>query len=189
VEGHCVREVAGIWVVVFFGITYFGEINIFGLSKDQIFRIWSTFMNPEQFLLLVTYVDIYILLFWKATMPAFQKTSHFQEILDLKLVEGRCVWEMPREFGPCTFLVPPVFFHVYLFSILLNLTNTKKMGLVDLKKMTVDCWIFLKGSSPSYMFFDKININSRARENFIFKTLRVGSMNYCFKRPQPKFQP
>jgi hypothetical protein len=32
--------------------TYFGEINIFGLSKDQTFRIWSTFMNPEQFLLL-----------------------------------------------------------------------------------------------------------------------------------------
>jgi hypothetical protein len=31
------------------------------------------------------------------------------------------------------------FFHVYLFSILLNLTNTKKMRLVDLKKVTVDC--------------------------------------------------
>jgi hypothetical protein len=30
---------AGIWAVVFFGNTYFGEINIFGLSKDQTFRI------------------------------------------------------------------------------------------------------------------------------------------------------
>ncbi len=45
------------------------------------------------------------------------------------------------------------FFHVYLFSTLLNLTNTKKMGLVDLKKVTVDCWIFLKGSSLSYILF------------------------------------
>ncbi len=45
------------------------------------------------------------------------------------------------------------FFYVYLFSILLNLTNTKKMGLVDLKKVTVDCWIFLKGCSLSYILF------------------------------------
>jgi hypothetical protein len=43
-------------------------------------------------------------------MLAFQKTSHFQEILDLKknLVEGRCVREVPREFGPWFILVPPI---------------------------------------------------------------------------------
>jgi hypothetical protein len=50
---------AGIWPVVFFSSTYFGEINIFGLSKDQTFRICSTFMNPEQFLLLVTYLLVF----------------------------------------------------------------------------------------------------------------------------------
>jgi hypothetical protein len=40
VEGRCVREVTqefGPWF--FFGTTYSGEINIFGLSKDQTFRI------------------------------------------------------------------------------------------------------------------------------------------------------
>jgi hypothetical protein len=52
----CTGGAAGIWAVVFLSTTYFGEINIFGLSKDQTLRIWSTFMNPEQFLLLVTYL-------------------------------------------------------------------------------------------------------------------------------------
>jgi hypothetical protein len=43
-------------------------------------------------------------------MQASQKTSHFQEILDLKkiIVEGRCVREVPREFGPWFFLVPRI---------------------------------------------------------------------------------
>jgi hypothetical protein len=52
----------------------------------------------------------HILLFWKVTMPAFQKTSNFQWILPLKkiLVEGRCVRDVPRGFGPCTFLVPSI---------------------------------------------------------------------------------
>jgi hypothetical protein len=35
----CTGGAAGIWPVVFFGTTYFGEIIIFGLSKDQTFRI------------------------------------------------------------------------------------------------------------------------------------------------------
>jgi hypothetical protein len=53
----CTERATGIWAVFFFfGTTNFGEINIFGLSKDQTFRIWSTFMIPEQFLLLVTYL-------------------------------------------------------------------------------------------------------------------------------------
>ncbi len=51
----CTGGVAGIRAVVIFSSTYFGEISIFGLSKDQTFRIWSTFMNPQQFLILVTY--------------------------------------------------------------------------------------------------------------------------------------
>jgi hypothetical protein len=42
--------------MVFFSPTYFGEISIFGLSKDPATRIWSTLMNPEQFLILVTYL-------------------------------------------------------------------------------------------------------------------------------------
>jgi hypothetical protein len=25
-----------------------------------------------------------------------------------KIVERYCIWEVPREFGPCTFLVPPI---------------------------------------------------------------------------------
>jgi hypothetical protein len=43
-------------------------------------------------------------------MQAFQKTSQFQEILDLKkkIVEGGCVREVPREFGPWFFLVAPI---------------------------------------------------------------------------------
>ncbi len=35
----CTGGAAGIWPVVYFGTTYFGEINVFGLSKDQTFRI------------------------------------------------------------------------------------------------------------------------------------------------------
>jgi hypothetical protein len=35
----CTGGAAGIWAVVFFGTTYFGEINIFGLSKGQTCRI------------------------------------------------------------------------------------------------------------------------------------------------------
>jgi hypothetical protein len=38
--GSLCTGTAGFWPVVFFGTTtYFGEINIFGLSKDQTFRI------------------------------------------------------------------------------------------------------------------------------------------------------
>jgi hypothetical protein len=39
---------AGIWAMHFFSSTYFDEIIIFGLSKDQTFRIRSTFVNPEK---------------------------------------------------------------------------------------------------------------------------------------------
>ncbi len=56
--------VAGIRAVVLFSTTYFGEISIFGLSKDQTFRIWSTLMNPEQFLILVTYLLKFKILFY-----------------------------------------------------------------------------------------------------------------------------
>jgi hypothetical protein len=52
--------VAGIRAVVFFSSTYFGEISIFELSKDPASRIWSTLMNPEQFLILVTYLIEYL---------------------------------------------------------------------------------------------------------------------------------
>ncbi len=57
-----------------------------------------------------SYLFRHIVLFWKVMMQAFQKTPNFQWITTLKkiLVEGRCVREMPRGFGPCTFLVPPI---------------------------------------------------------------------------------
>ncbi len=47
---------AGIWAMHIFSTTYFDEISIFGLSKDQTFRIWSTFMNPKKILILVPYL-------------------------------------------------------------------------------------------------------------------------------------
>ncbi len=34
------------------------KIIIFGLSKDQTFRIWSSFINPEQILILVTHLFV-----------------------------------------------------------------------------------------------------------------------------------
>ncbi len=54
----CTRGAAGICAMHIFSSTYFDKISIFGLSKDQTFRIWSTFMNPEQFLILVPYLLI-----------------------------------------------------------------------------------------------------------------------------------
>jgi hypothetical protein len=59
----CTGGAAGIWAMHIFSSTYFGEISIFGLSKDQTFRIWSTFMNPEQFLLLVPYLLIFSVIY------------------------------------------------------------------------------------------------------------------------------
>jgi hypothetical protein len=46
----------GIWPCFFFSSTDCDEISIFGLNKDQTFRIWSPFMDPEQILILVTYL-------------------------------------------------------------------------------------------------------------------------------------
>jgi hypothetical protein len=42
-----------------------------------------------------------------------------------------------------------------------------------------------------YFIRGRVDSRSRKVQLFLFlsKTLRVGSMNYCFKRPQPKFQP
>ncbi len=52
----CTRGAAGIWAMHIFSSTYFDEISIFGLRKDQTFRIRYTLMNPEQFLILVPYL-------------------------------------------------------------------------------------------------------------------------------------
>ncbi len=41
-----------------FSSTYFGEISIFGLSKNPATRNWTTLMNPEQFLILVPYLIV-----------------------------------------------------------------------------------------------------------------------------------
>jgi hypothetical protein len=48
------RSVAGVWAVQLFITTYFDENVIFELSDTQTFRTRSTFMNPAQFLILVT---------------------------------------------------------------------------------------------------------------------------------------
>ncbi len=47
---------AGIWAMYFLSSTNFDKIIIFGLNKDQTFRIRSTFMNPGQFLILVSHL-------------------------------------------------------------------------------------------------------------------------------------
>jgi hypothetical protein len=41
-----------------FSTTYFGEIIIFVVNKDQTFRIRCTLMNPEEFLILVPHLII-----------------------------------------------------------------------------------------------------------------------------------
>ncbi len=55
----CTGGAAGIWAMHIFSTSYFDQISIFGLSKDQTLRIWSTFMNPEQFLILVPYLFLF----------------------------------------------------------------------------------------------------------------------------------
>jgi hypothetical protein len=52
----CTGGVAGTRAVVNLSSTDYGEIIIFGLSKDQTTRNWSTLMNLEQFWILVTYL-------------------------------------------------------------------------------------------------------------------------------------
>ncbi len=52
----CTGGAAGFWAMHFFSTTYFDEIIIFGLSKDQTFRIWCTLINPAQFWNLVTHL-------------------------------------------------------------------------------------------------------------------------------------
>ncbi len=56
----CTGGVAGIRAVVNLSSTDYGEIIIFGLSKDQTIRNWSTLMDLEQFLILVTYLLTYL---------------------------------------------------------------------------------------------------------------------------------
>ncbi len=56
----CTGRAAGIWAVDLFSTTYFGEIIIFELCKNQTFRIRCTLMNPEQFLILVTHLVSYV---------------------------------------------------------------------------------------------------------------------------------
>ncbi len=54
----CTGGAAGTRAVVNLSSTDYGEIIIFGLSKDQTIRNWSTLMDLEQFLILVTYLLI-----------------------------------------------------------------------------------------------------------------------------------
>jgi hypothetical protein len=49
---------AGILAVAFLVLPILMKIIIFELSKDQTFRIWSTFKSPEQILILVT--DLFV---------------------------------------------------------------------------------------------------------------------------------
>jgi hypothetical protein len=48
--------VAGIYAMDLFSTTYFGENIIFGLSKDQTFRIRCNLKNPAKLLILVTHL-------------------------------------------------------------------------------------------------------------------------------------
>jgi hypothetical protein len=56
----CTGGVAGIRAVVNLSSTDYGEIIIFGFSKYQTTRNWSTLMNLEQIWILVTYLFICI---------------------------------------------------------------------------------------------------------------------------------
>jgi hypothetical protein len=56
----CTGRAAGVWAVDLFSTTYFDEIIIFKLSKDQTFRIRCTLVNPEQFSILVTHLILVI---------------------------------------------------------------------------------------------------------------------------------
>jgi hypothetical protein len=74
-----------------------------------------------------SYLLGHILLFWKVTMQVFQKYPSFQQIWHLKkkLVQGRCVQEVSREFGPWFFLVPPILVKlVFLDSVRTKLSET-----------------------------------------------------------------
>jgi hypothetical protein len=60
-------------------------------------------------------------------MQAFQKNPNFQQIWPLKkkLVEGRCVREVSREFGPWLFLVTPILVKlVFLDSVRTKLSES-----------------------------------------------------------------
>ncbi len=70
----CTKCAAGIWAVDLFSTTYFGEIIIFVVSKDHTFRIRCTLMNPEQFLILVTYL-LLGRIHWKSKLKNFGAES------------------------------------------------------------------------------------------------------------------
>jgi hypothetical protein len=57
-----------------FSTTYFGEIIIFVVSKDQTFRIRCNLLNPEQFLILAPYL-VKLLIFPKLWSIKFQNLS------------------------------------------------------------------------------------------------------------------
>jgi hypothetical protein len=64
-------------------------------------------------------------------MQAFQKTPNFQQIwlLKKKLVDGRCVREVSREFGPWFFSVPPILVKlVFLDSVRTKLSETDPLS-------------------------------------------------------------
>jgi hypothetical protein len=77
-------DAARIRAMHFFSSTYFDEIIIFGLSEGQTFRIRSTLMNPEQFLMLVTFIfikktqiyKIFVFKIWFILMIDFDAVSN-----------------------------------------------------------------------------------------------------------------
>jgi hypothetical protein len=87
----CTRGTAGIWAVDLFSTTYFDEIIIFELSKDQTFRIRCTLMNPKQILILVTHLllvkrDFKFFILW-----SFHWKVLFFQFMDLATILCLCI--------------------------------------------------------------------------------------------------
>jgi hypothetical protein len=96
---------AGFRAMHIFSSTYFDEIIIFELSKDQTFRIWSTFMNPEQFLILVLYLNI-ILLFLGDYFMMIMRVLTIREWYNFH-------WSFLGKFGSFKFIMKLMTFFTY----------------------------------------------------------------------------
>jgi hypothetical protein len=115
-----------IWTQNFWNfIVKFGSKVEICWKLEELYRIMLN--NSE----VSSYLLGHILLFWKVTMQVFQKYSNFQQIWHLKkkLVQGRCVQEVSREFGPWFFLVPPILVKsIFLDSVRTKLSETDPLS-------------------------------------------------------------
>jgi hypothetical protein len=122
----CTGGTARIWAMHIFSTSYFDQISIFGLSKDQTFRIWSTFMNPEQFLILVPYLLL---------VQIQKRKKCFITVLP-RLCQPR-LCEFPLKNFPIRFGYVNSF--VYIFSIISSLHRENKKFYTKNMYVCVSC--------------------------------------------------